>query len=220
MLQEGRSGQVDGRTARALRTREAIVDATIALVEEGDVRPTAPRIAERAEVSVRSVFQHFDDLESLYAAVAERLLERVADLVGTIDPTIPLPQRIERFVAQRGRLLEAISPIRRAANVHAPFSPVITQRLRAGHDFFKSEVEQAFKPELDRLTEPERGELLDALSVTLSWGSWETLRTLDGSTQARARRVLEKALAAVLASAPGAPGGAWRRPPSPPSPPA
>jgi TetR/AcrR family transcriptional regulator of autoinduction and epiphytic fitness len=202
MLQEGRGEQVDGRTARALRTREAIVDATIALVEEGDVRPTAPRIADRAEVSVRSVFQHFDDLESLYAAVAERLFERVAGLVSTIDRTMALPARIERFVAQRGRLLEAISPIRRAANVHAPFSAEITQRLRSGHEFFKAEVEQAFAPELDRLDEPERGELLDALSVTLSWGSWETLRTLDGSAQARARRILERAVAAVLASAP------------------
>ena len=32
---------IDGRTARAVRTREAIVDASIALVDEGDVRPTA-----------------------------------------------------------------------------------------------------------------------------------------------------------------------------------
>jgi len=201
MLQQGR-GQVDGRTARALRTREAIVDAAIALVEEGDIRPTAPRVAERAEVSVRSVFQHFDDLESLYAAVADGLLERVAGLVSTIDSSAPLPVRIERFVAQRGRLLEAITPIRRAANVHAPFSPEITERLRSGHEFFTGEVEQAFSPELDRLQEPERGELLDALAVTVSWSSWETLRVLDGSTQARARRVLERALAALLVQVP------------------
>ena len=57
----------DGRTLRSLRTREAIVDATIGLLEDGDLRPTAPRVAERASVSVRSVFQHFDDLETLHA---------------------------------------------------------------------------------------------------------------------------------------------------------
>ena len=197
MLQEGR-GQVDGRTARALRTREAIVDAAIALVEEGDVRPTAPRVAERAVVSVRSVFQHFDDLESLYAAVAERLFQKVAGLVSAIDTSLPLPARIERFVLQRARLLEAISPIRRAANVHAPFSKEITQRLHGGHEFFTAEVEQAFRPELDALDEPDRAELLDALSLTMSWPSWETLRTLDGLTQARARRVIERTLTALL----------------------
>jgi AcrR family transcriptional regulator len=198
-------GSVDGRTARALRTREAIVDAAIALVEEGDVRPTAPRVADRAEVSVRSVFQHFDDLESLYAAVAERLLVKVAGLVSPVDPGLPLAVRIERFVAQRSRLLEAISPIRRAANVHAPFSREITQRLQDGHEFFTAEVEQVFAPELDRLTGADRTELLDAAALVLSWPSWETLRTLDGSTQARARRVLERALTALL-TVPGTAG--------------
>src|SRR3546814_6231042 len=60
---------VDGRTLRAMRTREAIFDATFSLIDEGDLRPTAPRVAERAGVSVRSVFQHFDDLESLHAEI-------------------------------------------------------------------------------------------------------------------------------------------------------
>ncbi len=62
------------------------MDATIGLLEDGDLRPTAPRVAERASVSVRSVFQHFDDLETLHAAVAERLVERVAVLVLPVAP--------------------------------------------------------------------------------------------------------------------------------------
>ena len=72
---------VDGRAARAARTRDAIVEATVALVEAGDVRPTAPRIAGRAGVSVRSVFQHFDDLSALYTAVVCLVVERLAVLV-------------------------------------------------------------------------------------------------------------------------------------------
>ena len=74
------------RAYPALCTREAIVDATIALLEDGDLRPTAPRVAERASVSVRSVFQHFDDLQSLHTAVAERIVDRVAVLVA---PSMP-----------------------------------------------------------------------------------------------------------------------------------
>jgi AcrR family transcriptional regulator len=100
----------DGRAARALRTREAIVDACIALVEEGDLRPTAPRIAQRAGVSVRSVFQHFDDLPSLHIAVTESIAERMAALVGPIDAALPLDDRIARFVEQRSNLLEAMMP--------------------------------------------------------------------------------------------------------------
>ena len=88
----------DGRSARALRTREAIVDACIGLVEEGELRPTAPRVAERAGVSVRSVFQHFDDLPSLHIAVSERIVARLAVLLHPIDPSMPLDDRIVAFV--------------------------------------------------------------------------------------------------------------------------
>ena len=106
---------LDGRTARAVRTRDALVDATIALVEEGDLRPTAPRIAERAGVSVRSVFQHFDDLETLFGAVGARMVERLSELVRPVDPGAPLAERIPAFVVQRCRVNEAVSPINRAA---------------------------------------------------------------------------------------------------------
>ena len=82
--------QIDGRTARAMRTRDLIVDATIALVDEGELRPTAPRVAERAGVSVRSVFQHFADVEGLYAAVGDRVAERLQSLVLVVDPSAPV----------------------------------------------------------------------------------------------------------------------------------
>ncbi|MDQ1404005.1 MAG: TetR/AcrR family transcriptional regulator, regulator of autoinduction and epiphytic fitness, partial [Actinomycetota bacterium] len=93
----------DGRTARAQRTRRAVVDALLALIEEGDLRPTGPRIAERAGVSLRSVFQHYNDLESLFAAAGERQLERIADAVTPIDPTLPLGARVVSYAEQRGR---------------------------------------------------------------------------------------------------------------------
>ena len=190
--------QTDGRTARALRTRRAIVDATIALVEEGEARPTAPRIAERAEVSVRSVFQHFDDLETLFAAVADRLLDRLAGLIVDIEATGPLGPRIEHFVGQRARLLEAITPIRRAAHVHAPTSSEITQRIEGGHRYLRFEIERAFADVLDARDADDRAELLDALDAAMSWGAWDTLRSLAGCSPDRARKVLTRTVAALL----------------------
>jgi AcrR family transcriptional regulator len=189
---------VDGRTLRSLRTREAIVDATIGLLEEGDLRPTAPRVAERAAVSVRSVFQHFDDLETLHAAVAERLVERVAVLVVPVPPDLPLSERLDRFVHQRALLLEAVTPIRRAADVHGPFSSEITARLRAGQAFLRDEVVRTFSPELDAAGE-ERSDVLDALDIALSWATWEGLRAVLAHDQPTAERVLRRLAAAVLA---------------------
>jgi TetR/AcrR family transcriptional regulator, regulator of autoinduction and epiphytic fitness len=189
---------IDGRTLRSLRTREAIVDATIGLLEEGDLRPTAPRVAERAGVSVRSVFQHFDDLETLHASVAERLVDRVAVLLVPVAPELPLDERLDRFVHQRALLLEAVTPIRRAADVHGPFSSEITARLRDGQAFLRDELVRTFGPELDRAGD-ERADLLDGLDAVLSWATWEGLRSGMGRDQATAERVMRRLAASVIA---------------------
>jgi AcrR family transcriptional regulator len=181
-----------------LRTREAIVDASIALVDEGDLRPTAPRIAERAGVSVRSVFQHFDDLEGLYAAVADRLIERLGHVYVDVDPTLPLHLRVPEFVRQRAILLEAITPIRQAAAVHAPFSREVRARLQSGHDLLRSQIERLFATELDALAGPERATMLDALDTVLSWPSWDNLRTLNGRSTDEATAVLHSMVSALV----------------------
>ena len=188
---------VDGRTLRALRTREAIVDATIAQIDDGDLRPTAPRVAARAGVSVRSVFQHFADLESLHAAVAERLAERLAALVLPVSPALPLDERIERFVHQRGTLLDAVTQIRRAAAVHGPFSPEIRARLRDGQAFLRTEVETTFAAELAAAPEPDV--LLDALDAATSWATWDTLRSGMRRSPEEARRAVVRTMRALLA---------------------
>ena len=182
---------VDGRTARAVRTRDALVDATIALVEEGDLRPTAPRIADRAGVSVRSVFQHFDDLETLFSAVGARMVERLSELVRPIDPDAPLEQRISEFVLQRCRVHEAVTPINRAAIIHAPGSDTISRQFQQGHAFGAAHLAEVFAEELDAAG-PRRGALSDTLLVVCSWTTWNLLRTLED-------RSIDDATAAIRA---------------------
>ena len=79
---------IDGRTARAVRTRDGLVDATIALVEEGDLRPTAPRIAERAGVSKPVLYQHFPGKLDLYLALLDESCDAMIDAVArALDST-------------------------------------------------------------------------------------------------------------------------------------
>src|SRR5215210_2985418 len=144
-------GQRDGRTVRAERTRQALVDALLALLDEGQLQPTAERIAERAGVSERSVFQHFADREALYQAVAVQQYERVAPTLDPIDLSLPLPQRIEAFVAQRARLLETVTPVRRAALLLEPESAVVAGWLQSARRQKAKEVERVFRAELDQL---------------------------------------------------------------------
>lgn len=193
------SPPLDGRALRALRTREAIVDACVAMVEEGDLRPTAPRVAARAGVSVRSVFQHFDDLPSLHIAVIQKVGERLSVLLVSVDPALPLDARIAAFVAHRAALHEAITPFRRAAQVHGPFAPEIRAAMRRGTGLLRGQVEDTFAPELDTATSPaERSALLDAVAAATGWGAWDEMRTDSGATVEEAKGVLTRALRALL----------------------
>ena len=45
---------VDGRRARTVRTRAAILQALLDRVRAGDINPTAATIAKHAKISVRS----------------------------------------------------------------------------------------------------------------------------------------------------------------------
>ncbi len=191
----------DGRAARADRTREAVVDAMLALIEEGDLRPTAQRVAERAGVSLRSVFQHFEQLDELQAAAADRQVKRVFSLARPVSRESPLDSRIDAFVAQRARLMEAISPVRRSAVLSEPWAPEIAKRLRAVRRLGRREVEVVFGRELGRVRPPARRELLEALAVTASWSSWEALRVHQGLTPAAARRVMARMFRALLKEA-------------------
>ena len=58
----------DGRHARSIRTRAAIIDAFLALVREKEEVPTAAALARRAGCSTRSVFERFSDFRELASA--------------------------------------------------------------------------------------------------------------------------------------------------------
>lgn len=177
---------VDGRTARANRTRAAIVDACISLVDGGDFRPTAPRIAEEAGVSVRSVFQHYDDLESLFSAVAERAVERVSLLLVRVDPELDFDAKLEQFVRQRSQLFEAVSPIRRAAAIQEPLSDTIGRWLDLAAEYLRAEVIHTFGSDFDPADESAEVRL-HAVDSALGWANWDALRQrskLDVATAA------------------------------------
>jgi TetR/AcrR family transcriptional regulator of autoinduction and epiphytic fitness len=189
---------LDGRLARGARTRHAVVDALLDLLGEGDLRPTAARIAERAGVSLRIVFHHFDDLEAIYSELADRQAERVKPLTTPIVVALPLARRIDQFVAQRGRLLETLSPVRRAAILMEPFRPALARRLKHARDLTRSATIAAFAPELSKLAADQKRATIAALDVVTSWVAWEQLRRHQGLSETEARGVMATAIRALL----------------------
>src|SRR5499427_168748 len=144
----GDAEPADGRAARSHRTRRAIIDAMRALHAEGDLRPTAPRIAARAGVSLRTVWQQFTDMEALLVEAVQRDRDILRSLVSPIDPELPLPARVDMFVNQRATVLEEMTPTWRAARVHQPFSDQLQRERTRRNAGARAEVEQVFAAEL------------------------------------------------------------------------
>src|SRR5205809_7844469 len=67
----GNMVRTDGRNRRAAETRRKIIAAAKAMIAETSTAPTVVAVAKRADVSVRSVFQHFGDVESLFVTVTD-----------------------------------------------------------------------------------------------------------------------------------------------------
>lgn len=191
------SAQADGRTARAARTRDSVVEALLGLIDDGNLRPTAREIADRAGVSLRSVYVHFEDLEDLFAAAARRQFERILPLLGPVPTEGGLPARLSAFVEHRARLLEAGSNVRRAAMLQEPFSPALSEIAGIVRKAARDEIERVFAAELSQRRGPARRRLLLALDVAASAPVWEQLRFHGDVDEARA--VVTTMLTALLA---------------------
>lgn len=89
----------DGRKQRSERSRLAIVDAMLDLIEGGRIEPSAAEIAERAGVSARTVFRHFEEMDSLYREMTERM-------EAQIMPIVQQPFTADGWRAQLGELLD------------------------------------------------------------------------------------------------------------------
>jgi AcrR family transcriptional regulator len=176
------------------------VDALLGLLNEGQLQPTAERISERAGVSERSLFQHFADREALYQAVAVQQYGRILPTLEPIDVALPLPERIDAFVAQRARLLETVTPVRRAALLLEPESEVVSGWLDGTRRQKARELERVFRAELEHVGESDRAVLLSALVAASAWTTWEALRAHQRLGEERSRAVMRTMLAALLAA--------------------
>jgi TetR/AcrR family transcriptional regulator, regulator of autoinduction and epiphytic fitness len=189
----------DGRVARGERTRRALAEAMIALIEEGEPRPTARQVAERAGVSLRLVFHHFADLEAVLRAAVEIQERRHWRRLGPVDPAQALSTRLASVVRQRAEVFEAVAPVRRSAQFVEHQSPIVATQLGRVRRALRRQLADGFAPELARFDATTARTVLDALDVALGWESWDQLRRL-GRTVAACRRTMETMAGAVLSA--------------------
>jgi TetR/AcrR family transcriptional regulator, regulator of autoinduction and epiphytic fitness len=191
---------VDGRELRSIRTRSAIVEAWLELIEETDAAPSARAVAERAGIGLRTVFQHFDDVETLHLTAAARHMERIAPFLQPVAAVGSLDERIDSLVLSRSKLFERIASVRRAALRMEPTAPAVATVVRSVDESLRKAVIDLFRDELIGLTRNERGYRTNAIDVATSWSAWDHLRNRRALPAAACRHTMRTQLHAVLNS--------------------
>lgn len=191
--------RVDGRRRRRDRNVDAVIDAVLDLLAEGEVDPGAAAIAERSGVSLRSLFRYFEDLGALAAVAVERQAQRAEDLFAPLHADGDLPERIDHLVAHRLEVHRRVGPVARAARLRAHRQPVIQSALDRRGAQLRAQLEDLFTPELEGAG-PDREALLVALEVLTGLDALASLIGDRGMSPEQAAEVLRRGVTQLLRS--------------------
>jgi AcrR family transcriptional regulator len=170
----------DGRLLRTQRSRQAILDAAFQLMHTDGIMPTAQVIADRAGVTIRTLFRHFPEMDFLYREMHELTFEAYAKEYQKGDKTGTLEQRVSNAVVT---FTNAYSKMR---NIF-----LVTKSMLRGSPFLRENYAKAQKNLSKRLLDwlPELAAMPDdthdAVDGLLSFEFWHRLHVIQGMSKKR-----------------------------------
>ncbi|MCA0210240.1 MAG: TetR/AcrR family transcriptional regulator [Proteobacteria bacterium] len=187
--------RVDGRRERGRSSYKRIVEAMMALIVEGDLSPSAARVAEEAGIGLRTVFRHFDDMDALYAEITRTITERVMPTVLAPYPDQPWRANIGELVRRRVEVFETTLPFRLAANIKRYQSPFLMGQYSRVVMLERELIVRLLPASVrtDRIG-------VEALCAALSFHTWRTLRHDQSLSPDEAGAVMGQMVDAVMAT--------------------
>lgn len=168
------------------------------LVGTGDVQPSAAKVAETAGVGLRTVFRHFDEMDSLYREMSEAIEARLLPIMMKPFAATHWRDRIREMAERRAQLFEMILPYRISASLKRFQSSFLMQDYRRLLRLERSTIDAALPPEVLADTTQ-----VNMLYLALNFQSWRSLRHDMELDVAEARAVFVALVDAALARIPG-----------------
>ncbi len=184
----------DGRRRRSGRSRRQIIKALFELLREGKMSPTAVEVAARANVGLRTVFRHFEDMESIFEEMTE-------ELKSVTMPKVMAPLTGETWRARLFELsdriaevYESVFPMQVALVIRRFQSDFLTTQYQSEVDLLRSTLNSILPDAIvkDR-------DLFAAIEVNLTFATWRRLREDQNLSVARAKSTLNRVLTALTA---------------------
>ena len=187
----------DGRRERSRSSRSKIIAAMLDLVGNGDVAPSAARVAEVAGVGLRSVFRHFDDMDELYREMGDVIEARVMPIILQAPSGVTWKEKLFDIADRRAQVFETILPYRISANLKRFQSPYLMQDYRRMLRLESETIEAHLPPAVKDDVVAARG-----LNVILSFQTWRLLRHDQDLPVDDAKAVVRRLLTDAMAGMP------------------
>nr|WP_070959946.1 TetR/AcrR family transcriptional regulator [Hyphomonas sp. Mor2] len=189
------AGTEDGRRQRSDRSRRRIIEALFDLISEGDMSPSAVSVAERANVGLRTVFRHFEDMDSIYD-------EMTAELTDVVMPKVMAPfeattwqARVMECVDRRAEIYELVFPMRICMSLRRFQSKFLEEQYERDTKLARS----LLKSILPKAVLSDR-ELFGAIETVLDFSTWRQLRQDQNRSVESAKASLRLMLKGLIAN--------------------
>ena len=184
---------VDGRRLRSERSRLAIIEAALALQEEGILVPTAQQISDRAGVGIRSFFRHFEDMETLFEAADDQIRDSYEALFLGGDRDGTLEERIDHAVERHADAYESVSNIILGSLAQLWRYKVLRKNYARNQRGLRKDLDD-WLPELKSVPR----DIREAIDATTSFEMWHRLRYHQGLSKKSSINIISGLVNALI----------------------
>lgn len=188
------AGSDDGRRRRSDLSRRRIIEAMFDLISEGHMSPSAANVAARANVGLRTVFRHFEDMDSIYDEMTAELTEALLPKVMAPYEANTWRERLMECVDRRVDLYETVFPMRVCMMLRRFQSTFLGEQYERETKLARSSL----KSLLPNVVTSDR-ELFGALEAVLDFSTWRQLRQDQNRSVESAKKSIRLMLEGLIA---------------------
>ncbi len=186
----------DGRKQRSVRSRDKITTSIMTLIRAGNYSPRAIDISAHSGLSMRTVFRHIDDMESLLREIAGDMRREI--LPSFLQPYSATDWRgqFEEQMQRRLEIWEYILPVRLAASLRRFQSKFLLEEYRQFLELERASLKSVLPESV-----VSDDVLFAALDEAMGIACWINLRMDQELSPNAAEAVVRRTVEALIASA-------------------
>lgn len=183
----------DGRKQRSERSRKAIVDAMLDIIMGGRMEPSAAEIAEKAGVSARTVFRHFEEMDSLYSEMTERMEAEIMPIIQQPFTGEGWRAQLDQMIERRAMIYERVMPLKIAASIRRFSSDYLMRNYERFVHLERTGLESLLPSAIRK-----DSTLFSAIEMCAGFQTWRRLRQDQGLTTQQAADVVRLTISRLV----------------------